>query len=545
MIHDIKNGRRALSSTSRVGLGPQAAIYLRCGPWKAEALEDENDVKGHVDAARIDRSKLLRYNAEDCVRTAQIRSHHVREFREDPADRARLARIYAQQIRLAQLGSEMHLKGFPVDKAERHRLSKELLRLGRERGLELHTLVRKRAPKFRIFNKKGLPTGPNESDLRALLFEECAKPGIEGFGLQVPISDKSRTETGAVSVDKDALLYLFQLDNTPDEAKAIIRACWKADAPWKARSTFVVSDKVKDAIGPDGRMHAGINTDGTETGRWSCSNPNLFNLSETQKEDEGSLRGDIPNVRSMYVAPPGYVVVHRDFKQLELEVMAEYTGDVALRRMLNTGDAHTARVHEWFGVPVGDPVPKMVRRQGKVVGFASQYGAGIETVYMKVLEQIQDARYEEIAALRELFPEKHPGIAKHWETSLEFAEQHGYSEAPIMNWRRYYPPGMPLKPTETSNYAIQGGAGAIANSVMVGREKHLFKQSLHAKLQRYFPRAWLAMHVYDSFDVICPKAEAASVDRMMEECMAGPWQIGAKAKMFGSDGKIGQRWSDV
>jgi len=386
---DIRDGRRALVGTSRVGLGPQASYYRQCGPWKADAATlDEDDEKGTLDASRIPKAQILAYNAEDCVRTAQIRTQHAYEFTaEDPPDSHRRLRLYRQHCRTARVASWMHLAGFPVDERERRRLSDRLVRLAWGR----HALV------TRLTKKRGHirfgAGGVNEEDLRSLIFKEAKRKGIRSFNLEVPMTKVSRTETGKPSVSKDALLYLFAIPDTPDELKEIIRACWKADAPLKARSTYVDSRLVLDSIGPDHRLHAGHNSCGTETGRWSCRKPNLYNLSEETKDEEGSLRGDLPNIRSMYVAPKGFVIVHGDWKQLELEVMADVTGDHSLQRMLATGDCHTARVHEWFNLPKDAPVPKMLRRQGKVVGFAAQYSAGVGTVFLKVLEQIQDASF--------------------------------------------------------------------------------------------------------------------------------------------------------
>ena len=558
-VHDIKHGRRALSSTARCGLGAQAGVYLTCGPWKAEAREaEEEDDKGLLDAARIPREKLLLYNAEDTVRAAQIRVQHRREFNSgDKLERTRLKRLYSQQRRLAHhAAAQMHLHGFPVDEKRRRSLAKELSTMARDRANALVKLVRpfakvkvverdedgaKSKGKFRI----SMSGGVNESDLRALIYRECARPGIESFNLEVPLSDKCRTETGQAAVNKRALLYLFAMSNLPAELRSIIKLAWQVDAPLKARSTYVESERVLAAIGPDGRIHPAHNPDGTETGRFSCSRPNLYNLSEQKKEEEGAMGGDLPNIRDMYVAPPGWVIVHRDFSQLELEVMQDVTGDALLRRMLATGDAHTARVHEWFNVPLDQPVPKMLRRQGKVIGFNSQYGGGVESVFLSVLEQMPDADFEDIEALHALFPEKHVGIKKHWEDTVEYAETHGYQFTRIMDRRIYYPPGFPLKPTETSNYPVQGTAADIANCSMVGREPQDFERSMLGRLKVEFPDAWLAMHTYDSFDVICRKRDAKAVDEMMNECMSGPWKVGAKAREYKSDGKVGRRWSEV
>lgn len=539
-IHDIRDSRRALVSVSKTSLSFQVSIYYPgVRPWKVEAASDESE-KGFVDASRIKRSKILKYNAEDCVWTARLRGQHLREFKDDPQDRVRLERLYRHQLRIAQCASRMSLRGFPVDEEKRRELRLDLTLLARERAAELRKLIGKRAPGFRISDTGGV----NEADLAALIYKPCRKPGIDGFDLEVPMSDRCLTDSGKPAVNRNALLFLSIQDNCPDELKAIMRAVWRADSPLKARSTYIDSDKVLSRIGPDGRMHASFNSCGTETGRWSCSNPNLFNLSEVKEAD--SIQGELPNVRAMYTAgKPGWVIVHRDFKGLELAVMKDYTKDAVLARMLASGDAHNARVQEWFGLKPGDPIPKQLRSMGKGVGFASNYGAGLETVFLVVLALLPAASFEDISRLHALFKEKHTGIVEHWNKSVAFAEQFGFNETMILNRRRYYPPGFRLSPTETSNYAIQGTAADIANSTMVGVDTGDYAHSLEARLARYFPDAWLACHVYDSFDIVCREKDALAIDQLMDECMRGPWDAGAGPREFLSDGKIGYRWSDV
>lgn len=539
-VHDIRDRRRALVSTSKTSLQHQTSIYFDVAPWKAEATEDEDsgDQKGFVDASRIKRKKLIRYNALDCAYTAMVNHALAKEYRAVPEDRSRLERLYAQQRRLARVGAEMAQKGFPVDRNRMGEIATELLWLAQERAYAVRRLVRPYAKHFRAAGV----TEVNDNDLRALLFRECRKPGITSFDLEVPMARMSRTETGMAAVNKDALLYLYSQPNTPPEAKLIIKAIWKANSPLKALSTFIASEKVLTRIGPDGRMHAGINTCGTETGRWSCSSPNLFNLSEEQ-EDDVDLRGYLPNIRDIYVAPKGWKIVHRDFDRIEVNVMADVTGDKALRAMLNKGDLHTATAREWFHVPEPMPLPDQMRRMGKVLRFACQYHAGLDAVWVQTLRQIQDADFYEVMTLHGTFPDLHPDIAGHWAKSLAFAEQHGYNESAIMKRRRYYPPDIHLKDTETSNYEIQATAADIANGTMVGDSPEDYKHSLHAELKRYFPTAWLAMHTYDSFDVICKASEAKAIDRLLEEKMAAPRVIHGKTRTYGSEGDIVDRWS--
>jgi len=563
-IEDVRDFRRALSSTSRVSLAHQAGLYLAVEPWKAEATESEDgDEKGFVNAARIPRERALIYNGKDTVYAARVRTGQLRDFNEDPADKPRVLRLYKQQLRLAKVAAGMSINGFPVDEKRRVALSRELTELGISRAKELAVMLKpyanvvihndgkdldsglkvkaERGHGFRISTQGGV----NDGDLAALIYGECRVKGIDSFNLDVPMVDKCRTETGKASVNRNALLYLMAQPNTPPELKRIIRTVWKVDAPFKARSTHVDSDKVLTRIGSDGRIHPAHNSCGTETGRFACKDPNMYNLSEQKKEEDGALQGDLPNLRDMFVAPKGYVIVHFDLSGCELQVMADVTGDMALRAALDTGDVHTARARQWFNIPSDVPVPKMIRRQGKVVGLACQYHAGLEVVYIQVLAQIPDAPFDEISTLYHLFPEQHPGIAAHWVRSLEFANLHGYNESPIMQRRRYYPPGNPIPDTETSNYEVQSGAADLANDILVGSDERDYNKSLDYHIKHYFPKAWLAMHTYDSFDVICPKKEAQSVHRMMEDIIRRPRKIGPKPRSYPADSKIAERWSQV
>jgi len=556
-VEDIRDGRRALSATSRLALDHQAAIYIPgCPPWKTFVREEDEDgnVKGSYFVGKRVSADDLDYNAEDCVRTAQIRRKHLPELKEAGA---RAGRIYEQLRRLSRVGGEMMENGCPFDRGEQVRLDIQLKNIFRRERDAFTKLVKKRAPQFRFDE-----SGTNRDDLRALLYRQCAKPGIKSFNLEVPLSEKCWTDTGKPSTDRDALLYLFAQPDTPDEVRNLLRSSWKVNAPLKLRSTYVRSNTVENAIGPDGRVHPSINTCAAETYRWTCSRPNLFNLSKEVVEEDENLRGVLPNVRGLYHAPKGYVLVSRDFKALELEVMAEYTGDAALRRMLDLDkpselkckvsgkplkmDVHSQTVRLWFHKPSDENPPSQIRVQAKKVRFSSGYAAGCEQVFMKVLEQVQDAVWDEIHAMWLMFQQTHTGITKHWDASMAEAHTHGYNEAPIMGYRRTYPPGTAIKPTETSNYAIQAGAAAIANCTLVGfGDEESYKRSLHYRLKKEYPESYIFMHVYDSFDIACPEKDASGVNMLVEECMAGPWEIGSRPKRYASDGKIGYRWSEV
>lgn len=151
----------------------------------------------------------------------------------------------------------------------------------------------------------------------------------------------------------------------------------------------------------EGRVHSNFKQNGTATGRLSSSTPNLENIPANKKDE-------VYELRSLFVAPPGYVVADIDLKQIEVRLMAHYTGDQVLLDLLRNGwDQHLIamcmlfpQVREWMGASYSNGVVtfgKMKpdsdavaagekhfgkatwaewRRRGKILNFSVSYGAG-------------------------------------------------------------------------------------------------------------------------------------------------------------------------
>lgn len=94
------------------------------------------------------------------------------------------------------------------------------------------------------------------------------------------MDDGRFTESGKISVDQAHLMQIATNPQTPPKLVEIINLYWQAAACQKARSTFVTSELVEHAIGKDGRLRPGWNSCGTDTGRISCSEPNVMTLSK-------------------------------------------------------------------------------------------------------------------------------------------------------------------------------------------------------------------------------------------------------------------------
>jgi uracil-DNA glycosylase family 4 len=278
---DTRDLRMALCPTSPLSLAYLASLYDDTNPWKEE---DEDDDKGLVFTEDLD--ELCTYNAQDCVETARVWAGEGRdalafgawlglqpakpgvdEGGPQAVDGAWLQRLYGIHRRTSVICAKMHDRGIQVHQENRNKLSREL---------EAEFYVREAAFQEAV----GAKVGVNANNMRALIFERHRKPDVPCFGLGDPYSDDGWSSDGTVAVDQPALMALACNPTTPPQLVTAIEKYWAAYAVRQARSTFVASEKVEHAIGPDGRLRPGWNSCGTDTGRKSCSEPNVQNLSK-------------------------------------------------------------------------------------------------------------------------------------------------------------------------------------------------------------------------------------------------------------------------
>ncbi len=133
----------------------------------------------------------------------------------------------------------------------------------------------------------------------------------------------------------------------------------------KLKGTYV--DALPRLVDPvDGRLHTTFHQAGAATGRLSSSDPNLQNI---PVRTELSRR-----IRAAFVAPPGRRLISADYSQIELRILAHYSGDPALIEAFRTGqDVHARTAAETFGV-APEAVSADQRRIAKVLNFGIAYG---------------------------------------------------------------------------------------------------------------------------------------------------------------------------
>lgn len=471
-----------------------------------------------------DINHLLEYNAKDSAATARVDKCVVNE---PDWDSDRVQKLYTIHTELSKKAARMHTIGFAVDEDRRRSMAKTLTMLHTRRMNELIAHVGpRRSPQF-----KGTP-----DSMRALIYERHAEPGIRSYGLPDPDAWDAEMWTNEncnmCACDKAALLRVLIAPSTPKGLKEDIQLYWRAHAPKKAKSTWVDSESVRDSIMDDGRAHTDWNSCGTETMRWSGP---LMTLPKGRDDD--ALQGRLPNMRSMYCAGRGKVLVNADWSQQELRVKRAIAADDILSQALSTGDVYSNDARFVFKLPDNYDVKAnkpTARHQCKSGHLAFQYGAMTPAMWTQMLVQDLSVTYAFTDVVRKKLTERYWRTAQYWQEEHARVRACGYSEGRLLFGRRHYPAEPPI--TETANYPIQRTAGELAAISMLSIDTALHDELVGADIVAI---------LHDAFTVECLEKDAYTVASILTECMEGPWTIDGITQRFPVDVKFGHYWSEL
>ncbi|MCR5577309.1 MAG: DNA polymerase I [Oscillospiraceae bacterium] len=269
----------------------------------------------------------------------------------------------------------------------------------------------------------------------------------------------------------------------------------------KLKSTY--ADGLLKVIGPDGRIHSSFQMTVTATGRLSSTEPNLQNIPVRKK-----LGAEI---RKMFVAGPGMVLVDADYSQIELRLLAYISGDEAMREAFLSGeDFHTVTASRVFGVPI-DEVTPLMRSRAKAVNFGIVYGISAFSLAQDIGVFPSEAK-----AYMDAYLDKYHGVRDYMKRIVAKAKEDGYVDT-LFSRRRWLPE---LKSSNFNvrsfgervalNMPVQGTAADVIKLAMVNVYRRLQKEGLQARL---------ILQVHDELIVECPEAESETVRALLAEEM--------------------------
>lgn len=270
----------------------------------------------------------------------------------------------------------------------------------------------------------------------------------------------------------------------------------------KLKSTYV--DKLKKlAEESGGRVHTSFNQCGTATGRLSSSNPNLQNI-PIRTEDGQRLR-------SAFVAPPGHFLLSGDYSQVDLRVLAHYSGDEALHKAFLAGDdIHQRTAAEIFFVAPQLITPEM-RRVAKTINFGIVYGMSS----FGLSSQLNISRKEAQIFIDRYFAH-YQGIKVFMDTIVEQARKDGYVST-LLGRRRNLPDIVHSNRTRREfaertaiNTPIQGTAADIIKLAMLQVDRELRRQRLEAKM---------ILQIHDELVLEVPEEEIGATEQLLKSAM--------------------------
>ena len=264
----------------------------------------------------------------------------------------------------------------------------------------------------------------------------------------------------------------------------------------KLLSTYI--DVLPSLINPQtGKIHTTYNQLVTATGRLSSSNPNLQNL--PIRSERGKF------IREAVIPDEGCLFLSADYSQIELRLMAHFSGDEHMQEAFRSGqDIHAATAAKIFGCPLTE-VTKDQRRRAKTANFGIIYGISA----FGLAQQLDCSRSEAQALINDYFA-AFPSVIKFIEDSKQRARQTGYAET-AFGRKRYLPDIYSHNATVRAfaernavNAPIQGTAADIIKIAMV---------RIHNRIQAEGLRSQMTMQVHDELNFNVPVDE---VDRMRD-----------------------------
>ena len=374
---------------------------------------------------------------EDCVALMpQLKEAILKVISEQGQE----ALLYEVEFPLTIVLADMEARGFGVDQA---RLEEYTAALGTHIETleqEIHALA---GEKFNLNSPK---------QLGEILF---GKMGLKGG---------KKTKTG-YSTNADVLEKL--------RGEPLVDKILEYRKYAKLRSTY--GEGLLKLIEEDGRIHSNYNQTVTLTGRISSSEPNLQNI---------PVRDELGReLRKMFVAEKGKILLDADYSQIELRVLAHIAGDkTMIAAFREHEDIHTVTAATVFGVPAFMVTPEM-RRHAKAVNFGIVYGISDFSLAGDIGVSKKEAK-----AYIDQYLAQYSGVRDYMSSIVERARADGYVTT-LFGRRRYLPELSSSNFIQRSfgervalNTPIQGTAADIIKIAMVRVAKSLREEKLDARI---------------------------------------------------------------
>jgi DNA polymerase I len=292
----------------------------------------------------------------------------------------------------------------------------------------------------------------------------------------------------------------------------------------KLKSTYV--DALPSLADAESRVHTTFQAAATATGRLSSVNPNLQNI---------PIRTELGReIRAAFVAAPGTQLLSADYSQIELRLLAHFSGDPLLKRAYTEDiDIHTLTASEVFGVAV-EAMDKETRGRAKAVNFGIVYGISA----FGLAAQLGIAQAEAKAYIERYFA-RYQGVKRFIEVTLQRTREEG-------SVRTMFGRVRPIPDIESRNPNQRGFAERTAiNTPLQGTGADLIKLAMIAidrKLAERKLKTRMVLQVHDELLFEVPLKETDEVRELVRSEMEGVVELEVPLV---ADLAFGPNWRDL
>lgn len=235
---------------------------------------------------------------------------------------------------------------------------------------------------------------------------------------------KTKKISDRPSTDEEVLLELLEIDDS-----GFIKNLLELRELSKMYSTYVRG--MWEKVNSNNRVHGGFLLHGTVTGRLSSRNPNLQNIPRDTTASD---------IKRMFTAPEGQLIMQLDYSQAELRVLAAAAQETTMIEWFKAGrDVHTASAALKWDMDY-DEILAMLndeshsdhkrwvarRKQAKTINFGIVYGQTAKKLAGSLSSDDHRVSMDEAQQFLDDFNEQFPNIAKFIKTQQHYAEINEY-----------------------------------------------------------------------------------------------------------------------
>ena len=349
--------------------------------------------------------------------------------------------------------AEMEFNGIAIEPERFKEASAKFLKKQETLEQEIRALIGDVDPDPNFANEINL-NSPKQ--LQRLLFDDLKLPVVR------------KTKTGP-SVDAEVLEELAALHPIPEKIVELRKTV-------KLRGTYLEPLPLQ-TLPTTNRICATFNQAATATGRLSSSDPNLQNIPARSSDGKFIRAGFVPDKSLGFDA-----FVSCDYSQIELRVLAHYTGDAELKRAFaENRDIHAAVASRIFNVDPEDVTSDM-RRKAKAVNFGLVYGQTSFGLSKSLGISPGDA-----ASYIDAFFATYPSVLTFFDRVLDDCARKGYVQT-ALGRRRALSGVRGARGRKTLNFPER----AAINAVVQGTAADMMKLAMIAVWRRLKRDGWIA-----------------------------------------------------